>query len=122
MTRAYRLSPRTRAVNWVFAAMTRARVGASYRHILTARGRATGRPDPTPVDVIEAAGHRWLIAGYGPRPHHAGLAVVAAKDDRLARRHPLPPRTGSARRTRRRSGRTRHRETGPAPRSIPSSR
>ena len=37
-----------------------------YRYILTVRGRTTGRFHPTPVDVIEAAGHRWLVAGYGP--------------------------------------------------------
>ena len=66
MARTYRLSPGTRAVNWVFAAMTTAGVGASCRHILTVRGRTTGRPHSTPVDVIEAAGHRWLVAGYGP--------------------------------------------------------
>jgi deazaflavin-dependent oxidoreductase (nitroreductase family) len=66
MARTYRLSPGTRAVNWVFAAMTRAGVGASGRHILTVRGRVTGRLRSTPVDVIEAAGYRWLVAGYGP--------------------------------------------------------
>ena len=66
MARTYRLSPGTRAVNWVFAAMTTAGVGASCRHILTVRGRTSGRPHSTPVDVIDAAGHRWLVAGYGP--------------------------------------------------------
>jgi hypothetical protein len=28
--------------------------------------RTTSRLHSTPVDVIEAAGHRWLVAGYGP--------------------------------------------------------
>jgi deazaflavin-dependent oxidoreductase (nitroreductase family) len=65
MARAYRLGPGTRLVNWVFAGMTRAGVGASYRHILTVRGRRTGRPRSTPVDVIEIGGRRWLVAGYG---------------------------------------------------------
>ena len=36
MTRIYRLSPATQVVNWVFSAMTRARMGASY---LTPAGR-----------------------------------------------------------------------------------
>ena len=71
MARTYRLSPGTRAVNWVFAAMTTAGVGASCRHILTVRGRTTGRPHSTPVDVIDAAGHRWLVAGCGPRTGRA---------------------------------------------------
>jgi deazaflavin-dependent oxidoreductase (nitroreductase family) len=66
MARTYRLGPGTRLVNWVFAVMTRAGVGASYRHILTVRGRRSGTPRSTPVDVIETAGHRWLVAGYGP--------------------------------------------------------
>ena len=66
MARTYRLSPGTRAVNWVFAAITRAGVGASCRYILTVRGRMTGSPHSTPVDVTEATGHRWLVAGYGP--------------------------------------------------------
>jgi deazaflavin-dependent oxidoreductase (nitroreductase family) len=66
MARTYRLGPGTRLVNGVFAGMTRAGVGASYRHILTVRGRRTGRLYSTPVDVIETAGHRWLVAGYGP--------------------------------------------------------
>ena len=40
-------------------------MGASYRYVLTVRGRTTGRLRSTPVDVIEAAGHRWLVAAYG---------------------------------------------------------
>ena len=45
--------------------MTQAGVGAPYRHILTVRGRRTGRLHSTPVDVIESAGHWWPVAGYG---------------------------------------------------------
>ena len=65
MARTYRLNPGTRLVDWILAGMTRAGVGAPYLHILTVRGRRTGRLHSTPVDVIEAAGHRWLVAGYG---------------------------------------------------------
>jgi deazaflavin-dependent oxidoreductase (nitroreductase family) len=66
MAKEYRLSLRTRLVNVAFRLMTRLGLGASYRHILTVRGRKTGRLYSTPVDVIEASGHRWLVAGYGP--------------------------------------------------------
>ena len=65
MARTYRLTPGTRIVNWVFSRMTRAGIGASYRYVLTVRGRTTGRPRSTPVDVIETADHRWLVAAYG---------------------------------------------------------
>jgi hypothetical protein len=61
MARTYRLNLGTRLVNWIFAGMDRAGVGAPYRHILTVRGRRTGRLHSTSVDVIEAAGHRWLV-------------------------------------------------------------
>ena len=42
MARTYWLNLGTRLVNWIFAGVTRARVGAPYRHILTVRGRRTG--------------------------------------------------------------------------------
>ncbi len=45
--------------------MTRLGVGASYRHLLTVRGRKTGRLLTTPVDVMTVGGERWLVAGYG---------------------------------------------------------
>ena len=46
--------------------MTRLGLGASYRYVLTVAGRKTGRLYSTPVDVMEVAGDRWLVAGYGP--------------------------------------------------------
>lgn len=45
--------------------MTRLGLGKSYRHILTVRGRTTGFPRSTPVDVMELDGKRWLVAPYG---------------------------------------------------------
>ena len=73
MARTYRLTPGTRLINEVFTAMTRAGIGASYRHIVTVRGRKTGKLYSTPVDVVEVAGRQWLVAGYGP----AGWALNA---------------------------------------------
>jgi deazaflavin-dependent oxidoreductase (nitroreductase family) len=66
MAKEYRLSFRTRLINTVFRLMTRLGLRASHRHILSVRGRKSGRLYSTPVDVIEAGGHRWLVAGYGP--------------------------------------------------------
>ncbi|MGD0219844.1 MAG: nitroreductase/quinone reductase family protein [Acidimicrobiales bacterium] len=45
--------------------MTRLGIGANYRHILTVRGRRTGEVRSTPVDVMDLAGNRWLVAPYG---------------------------------------------------------
>jgi deazaflavin-dependent oxidoreductase (nitroreductase family) len=66
MAKTYRFSVAARMINFVFRLMTRLGVGAPYRHILTVPGRKTGRLYSTPVDVIEVAGDRWLVAGYGP--------------------------------------------------------
>ncbi len=66
MAKTYRLSLGTRVINSLFRVLTRLGLGASYRHILTVPGRRTGRLRSTPVDVLEVAGDRWLVAGYGP--------------------------------------------------------
>jgi hypothetical protein len=65
MAKSYRLSRGTRLINSLFQALTLVGLGASYRHILTVRGRNTGRLYSTPVDIIELDGERWLVAGYG---------------------------------------------------------
>ncbi len=66
MAKRYRIDSGTRAVNWVFRRLTELGLGASYRYILTVRGRKTGVEHSTPVDVMEHDGRRWLVAGYGP--------------------------------------------------------
>ncbi len=66
MAKTYTLGASPRVVNWVFRWMTKMGVGASYRHILTVRGRRSGQPHSTPVDVMVHDGGRWLVAGYGP--------------------------------------------------------
>ena len=66
MAKTYRLSPGTRLINSLFRVLTRLGLGASYRHILTVSGRKTGQLYSTPVDILELADERWLVAGYGP--------------------------------------------------------
>ncbi len=66
MAKTYRVSFGARLINSVFRLMTQLGLGASYRFVLTVPGRKTGRLYSTPVDVIEVAGDRWLVAGYGP--------------------------------------------------------
>jgi deazaflavin-dependent oxidoreductase (nitroreductase family) len=41
-------------------------VGSRSTHLLTVTGRTSGLARTTPVDVIEHAGDRWLVAPYGP--------------------------------------------------------
>ncbi len=89
MSKAYKLSLGTRLINWVFRAITRLGLGASYRHILTVRGRKTGMLRSTPVDVMVFGGDRWLVAGYGPagwvRNAHAAGEVTLSRGSRERR-------------------------------------
>jgi deazaflavin-dependent oxidoreductase (nitroreductase family) len=48
------------AVTSVFA-----RLGIGPMHLLTTRGRKTGRPRTNPVVLVERDGRRWLVAPYG---------------------------------------------------------
>jgi deazaflavin-dependent oxidoreductase (nitroreductase family) len=42
-----------------------ARAGIGPIHLLTTRGRTTGRPHTTPVVPVEQDGKNWLVAPYG---------------------------------------------------------
>jgi deazaflavin-dependent oxidoreductase (nitroreductase family) len=66
VAKVHRPGVSSRAINRVFRTMTDLGIGAPYRHILTVRGRKTGLPRSTPVDVMDVNGTRWLVAGYGP--------------------------------------------------------
>jgi len=64
-TKVYRSGAARRAVDRVYSALTRLRLGASYRHLLTVTGRSSGLPRTTPVDVMEHDDSLWLVAPYG---------------------------------------------------------
>ena len=75
-----------RAVDRAYRLLTRLGLGASYRHLLTVRGRRSGRTYTTPVDVMDVGGRRWLVAAYGPGnwvknaravPRHPVFALVS---------------------------------------------
>lgn len=89
MAKRYRLGRTNRLINLLFRTLTRLGLGASYRHILTVRGRKTGRPYSTPVDVIELGDSRYLVAGYGPagwvRNARAAGEVALSRGRRTAR-------------------------------------
>jgi hypothetical protein len=65
MTRTYRVTSRVRVVNWLMSALLRLGVKPDTTHLLTVRGRRSGRTYTTPVTLVEQAGSRWLVAPYG---------------------------------------------------------
>jgi deazaflavin-dependent oxidoreductase (nitroreductase family) len=65
MAKIYRLSAFGRFGNLVTARMIKAGLGPAGLHLLTVRGRTTGLPRTTPVNLIDYDGQRWLVAPYG---------------------------------------------------------
>jgi deazaflavin-dependent oxidoreductase (nitroreductase family) len=50
---------------WIIKRLLRAGVPMGPMILLTVRGRTTGRPRTTPVDLFERDGRRWLVATHG---------------------------------------------------------
>jgi deazaflavin-dependent oxidoreductase (nitroreductase family) len=65
MAKSYQMSAFTRFGNTMAAAMIRLGIAPSGMHLLTVRGRKSGLPRTTPVNLIEHQGRRWLVAPYG---------------------------------------------------------
>ena len=61
--REYRMSGGDRVGNAIFGVLARAGIGPA--HLLTTRGRRTGRPRTVPVILVQQDGLRWLVAPYG---------------------------------------------------------
>ena len=64
--REYRNSRGDRAGTAIFSVLARAGIGPA--HLLTTRGRKTGRPRTTPVILVVHDRQRWLVAPYGAVP------------------------------------------------------
>jgi hypothetical protein len=63
----YRLSPARRAINGLVRPLARLGLTGPRTHLLTVRGRATGRLWTTPVSLVELGGERFAVAPYGER-------------------------------------------------------
>ncbi len=63
----YRLSPIRRAINLVVRPLARLGLAGRRTHLLTVRGRKTGRPYSTPVSLAWLEGERYVVAPYGER-------------------------------------------------------
>ena len=63
----YRRSLWRRALNVVVRPLARIGLAGPQTHLLTVRGRTTGRLWSTPVSIVAQGGERWLVAPYGER-------------------------------------------------------
>jgi deazaflavin-dependent oxidoreductase (nitroreductase family) len=54
-------------LNWLITPPTRLGLAGKRTHILTVRGRKTGRRHSTPVQLVIERDRRWLVAPYGER-------------------------------------------------------
>jgi deazaflavin-dependent oxidoreductase (nitroreductase family) len=61
--REFRMRWVDRVGDMIVGALARAGIGPF--HLLTTRGRKTGRPHTNPVTLVEHDGKRWLVAPYG---------------------------------------------------------
>lgn len=66
MAKTYRVTSFARFGNTMSELMIRLGVGPAGMHVLRTRGRKTGLPRTTPVNLISYQGSRWLVAPYGP--------------------------------------------------------
>ncbi len=64
---AYRLTIPRRVLNRIVLLWIRLGLPPSKYHILTVKGRRSGKPHSTPVSVVVNDGQRCLVAPYGPR-------------------------------------------------------
>jgi deazaflavin-dependent oxidoreductase (nitroreductase family) len=65
MAKAYRYDLLAKLSNIPFRWLGARGLGAEHRHVLTVRGRVSGRRHSTPVEVMTRDGQRYLVAGYG---------------------------------------------------------
>jgi deazaflavin-dependent oxidoreductase (nitroreductase family) len=75
-----------RLVNRVVKILIRLGLVPKQTHLLTVRGRKTGKPHSTPVTLVEEDGQRWLVAPYGEvgwvrNARAAGQVTLARKGE-----------------------------------------
>jgi deazaflavin-dependent oxidoreductase (nitroreductase family) len=68
-TSGARPHPAFRSLEWRFGnalVTVLARIGVGPIHLLTTRGRKSGRTHTSPVVPVDVGGKTWLVAAYGP--------------------------------------------------------
>lgn len=67
MSDTFRHTTLRRFLNALIAPVARLGLGGKRTHVLTVRGRKTGKPYSTPVQLVLDGDKRWLVAPYGER-------------------------------------------------------
>lgn len=67
MAARFRQTPLRRLGNLLITPLARLGLAGRRTHILTVRGRRSGRRYSTPVQLVLGDGERWLVAPYGER-------------------------------------------------------
>jgi deazaflavin-dependent oxidoreductase (nitroreductase family) len=65
MPKTYRVTPSLKTLNFAVSALVKIGTVPAYQHLLTTRGRRTGKPRTTPVSLVIDGDRRWLVAPYG---------------------------------------------------------
>lgn len=65
MVKKYEVTGTVLFYNRLAGLLARLGLGPDKWHILTVRGRKTGRLYSTPVSLVEEGGKRWLVSPYG---------------------------------------------------------
>jgi deazaflavin-dependent oxidoreductase (nitroreductase family) len=65
--RPYRKSRWRRALNALVRPLARLGLTGPRTHLLTVRGRTSGKLWSTPVSIVRIGSERWLVAPYGDR-------------------------------------------------------
>ena len=83
----YRLSPARRALNALVRPLAKLGLAGPRTHLLTVRGRKTGKPWSTPVSIVRLGDERWLVAPYGDRNWVKNARAAGWVELRRGRRH-----------------------------------
>ncbi|MGH3070708.1 MAG: nitroreductase family deazaflavin-dependent oxidoreductase [Gaiellaceae bacterium] len=67
MAATFRQTPLRRAGNLLIAPLARLGLAGRRTHVLTVRGRKSGRRYSTPVQLVLDDSGRWLVSPYGER-------------------------------------------------------
>lgn len=67
MAARFRQTPLRRLGNRLITPLARLGLAGRRTHVLTVRGRRSGRRYSTPVQLVLDGGGRWLVAPYGER-------------------------------------------------------